>query len=165
VSTKTDTAVDVTIIQADLDNKKHALDIVKIVDLFAQDPMGQDEPLEEEVRVDLIAEMKKVPTAMTYIAYGKEENPLGIVTCFIGFSTFTASKTFKIHDVVVHPDARGMGVGTKLLDHVNEVAEGMGCSKITLEVREDNPAKRLYEREGFEFGEPRWWYMTKELEN
>ena len=99
---------------------------------------------------------------MTYIAYN-EDKPMGIVTCFLGFSTFTASKTFKIHDVVVHPDARGMGIGTKLLDHVKEEAEKMGCSKITLEVREDNPAQKLYEREGFEFGEPRWWYMTQSL--
>ena len=158
----TDVAADVEIIKADLNNKKHALDIVKIVDLFARDPMGQDEPLEEEVRVDMIAEMKKIPTTMTYIAY-HEEAPVGIVTCFIGFSTFTASKTFKIHDVAVHPEARGMGVGTKLLNKVKDEAEEMGCSKVTLEVREDNPAKRLYEREGFEYGEPRWWYMTHEV--
>ena len=162
MNSQLDVAADVAIIKADLNNKKHALDIVKIVDLFARDPMGQDEPLEEEVRVDMIAEMKKIPTTMTYIAYHDEE-PVGIVTCFIGFSTFTASKTFKIHDVAVHPDARGLGVGTKLLTKVKEEAEAMGCSKVTLEVREDNPAKRLYEREGFEYGEPRWWYMTYEV--
>lgn len=157
-----DVAADIKIIKADLENKKHALDIVKIVDLFARDPMGQDEPLEEEIRVDMIAEMKKVPTTMTYIAYHDDE-PVGIVTCFIGFSTFTASKTFKIHDVAVHPEARGMGVGTKLLNKVKEEAEEMGCSKITLEVRTDNPAKKLYEREGFEYGEPKWWFMTQDL--
>ncbi|HCD52451.1 MAG TPA: GNAT family N-acetyltransferase [Balneolaceae bacterium] len=162
MSIQPDVAADVKIVKADLENKKHALDIVKIVDLFARDPMGQDEPLDEEIRVDMIAEMKKLPTTMTYIAYN-EDKPMGIVTCFLGFSTFTASKTFKIHDVVVHPDARGMGIGTKLLDHVKEEAEKMGCSKITLEVREDNPAQKLYEREGFEFGEPRWWYMTQSL--
>jgi ribosomal protein S18 acetylase RimI-like enzyme len=58
-----------------------------------------------------------------------------------------------------------MGVGTKLLDAVHDEAEKMGCSKITLEVREDNPAQNLYEREGFEYGEPKWWFMTKELES
>lgn len=162
MSASTDVTADVKVIKADLDNKKHALDIVKIVDLFARDPMGQDEPLDEEIRVDLIAEMKKVPTTMTYIAYN-EDKPVGIVTCFIGFSTFTASKTFKIHDVVVHPDARGMGIGTLMLEKIEEEAEKLGCSKVTLEVREDNPAQKLYKREGFEFGEPRWWYMTKNL--
>ncbi len=159
-----DVKTDIEIIQANLDNPKHAADIVKIVDLFARDPMGQDEALEEEVRVDMIAEMKKIPTTMTYMAY-LEGKVLGIVTCFIGFSTFTASKTFKIHDVAVHPDARGMGIGTLMLNKIEKEAEEMGCSKITLEVRTDNPAKNLYEREGFEYGEPKWWFMTKELSN
>lgn len=158
-----DVATDIEIIQADLDNPKHAADIVNIVDLFAKDPMGQNEPLSEEVRVDMIAEMKKIPTTMTYIAY-MGEKALGIVTCFIGYSTFTASKTFKIHDVAVHPDARGLGIGTKLLETVEAEAEELGCSKITLEVRTDNPAKKLYEREGFEYGEPKWWFMTKDLD-
>lgn len=162
--TETKVSQKVEIIKADLDNPKHAADIVNIVDLFAKDPMGLDKPLSEEVRVDMIAEMKKVPTTMTYIAY-LGEKALGIVTCFLGYSTFDASKTFKILDVAVHPDARGMGVGTKLLDAVHTEAEKMGCSKITLEVREDNPAQNLYEREGFEYGEPKWWYMTKELDS
>ncbi len=157
-----DVATDVKIIKADLNNTKHASDIVKIVDLFARDPMGQDQPLDEEVRVDMIAEMKKIPTTMTYIAYAGEK-ALGIVTCFVGFSTFTASKVFKIHDVAVHPDARGMGVGTKLLKHVDQEAKDMGCSKVTLEVREDNPAQRLYEKQEFEYGEPKWYFMTKHL--
>lgn len=155
-------STDVKVIKADLTNPKHATDIVQIVDLFARDPMGQDEPLESEVKIDLISEMRKVPTTMTYIAY-LEERAVGIVTCFIGFSTFTASKTFKIHDVAVHPEARGMGIGTMMLNHISEEAKEMGCSKITLEVREDNQAQNLYEKMGFEFGEPRWWFMTKEV--
>ena len=162
MNAEVDVTADVDIIKADLDNEKHASDIVKIVDLFARDPMGQDEPLEEDVRVDMITEMKKIPTTMTYIAY-LDNDPVGIVTCFIGFSTFTAAKVFKIHDVAVHPNARGMGIGTILLRKVEDEAIKMGCSKITLEVREDNPAQRLYKRIGFGYGEPKWWFMTKEL--
>lgn len=157
-----DVANDVKILKANLNNKKHASDIVRIIDLFARDPMGQDEPLEDAVRADMIAEMKKVPTTITYIAY-LGEKALGIVTCFIGFSTFTASKVFKIHDVAVHPDARGMGIGTRMLEEVEKEAEEMGCSKITLEVRTDNPAQKLYKKMGFRFGEPKWWFMTKAL--
>jgi ribosomal protein S18 acetylase RimI-like enzyme len=153
---------EISIIQADLHNPKHASDIVKIVDMFARDPMGQDEALHEDVRVDMIEEMKKIPTTMTYIAH-LGDKALGIVTCFIGFSTFTATKVLKIHDVAVHPDARGMGIGTKMLAKVEEEAARMGCSKITLEVRTDNPARNLYEREGYEYGTPKWWFMTKEL--
>jgi len=40
--TETKVSEQVKIIKADLDNPKHAADIVNIVDLFAKDPMGQD---------------------------------------------------------------------------------------------------------------------------
>jgi len=157
-----DVKKDITITEADLDNEKHARDLVKIVDLFARDPMGQDEPLEEEVRVDLVRELKKVPTSINFLAYLDDE-VVGIVNCFVSFSTFTARKVLKIHDVAVHPEARGMGIGTKMLEAVQDKASELNCCKITLEVREDNPAKYLYEKFGFEYGEPRWWFMTKKL--
>jgi ribosomal protein S18 acetylase RimI-like enzyme len=56
-----------------------------------------------------------------------------------------------------------MDIGTKMLAKVEEEPARMGCSKITLEVRTDNPARNLYEREGYEYGTPKWWFMTKEL--
>ena len=158
-----DVKKDLRIVKADLDDPKHASDIVNIVDLFARDPMGQNEPLEEEVLADMIDEMKKVPTSMTYIAY-LNDKAMGIVTCFIGFSTFTASKVFKIHDVAVHPDARGMGIGTRMLIKIGEEARKLDCTKVTLEVREDNPARRLYEKLGFEYGDPKWFFMTADLD-
>jgi ribosomal protein S18 acetylase RimI-like enzyme len=37
------------------------------------------------------------------------------------------------------------------------------CYKITLEVREDNRARSLYERFGFEYGEPRMFFMEKKV--
>jgi len=151
-----------TIELANLDLKKHTQAIINLLDLFSKDKMGQNEPLEEGIKKDVIQELRKHPTTLVLLAF-KYEQPIGLVTAFLGFSTFTAKQTLKIHDLLVHPDARGLGLETKLLDLVQEEAERRDCSKITLEVREDNPAKKLYEREGFEFGEPRWWYMTKEL--
>ncbi|MFO8066626.1 MAG: hypothetical protein R6U11_03490 [Bacteroidales bacterium] len=37
------------------------------------------------------------------------------------------------------------------------------CCKVTLEVREDNRARNLYERSGFSYGEPRMFFMEKEV--
>jgi len=36
------------------------------------------------------------------------------------------------------------------------------CCKLTLEVRVDNRARELYERFGFETGDPEMLFMTKE---
>ena len=45
--------------------------------------------------------------------------------------------------------ARGRGVGTALLDAVSERARAEGCAEIRLDVVDGNPARALYEREGF----------------
>jgi ribosomal protein S18 acetylase RimI-like enzyme len=47
--------------------------------------------------------------------------------------------------IAVDPEARGQGVGKKLLDFVKMNLSGDIC----LHVEADNPARRLYEREGF----------------
>lgn len=159
-----DVATDIKITKANLDNPKHANDIVNIIDMFAKDPMGQDKGLKEEVKSGLIDEMKKIPTTKIFVAY-RGEQILGVITGFIGFSTFTAKKTYEIHDIVVHPEARGLGIGTRLLEKVENEAKEMDCAKINLEVRTDNPAQKLYERKGFDYGSPKWWYMTKELDS
>ncbi|ADU47533.1 ribosomal protein S18-alanine N-acetyltransferase [Intrasporangium calvum] len=49
------------------------------------------------------------------------------------------------------PAAQGRGLGRRLLDDLVHRAEGHGATALLLEVRADNePAKRLYERRGFE---------------
>jgi ribosomal protein S18 acetylase RimI-like enzyme len=49
----------------------------------------------------------------------------------------------------VLPEARGQGVGTRLLEYCEEKARERGAKKLTLAVVANNPAKRLYERFGF----------------
>ena len=52
--------------------------------------------------------------------------------------------------IATHPDLRGRGLATQMLEHVLEVARTTGCSLATLEVRRSNrPAIALYERAGF----------------
>ena len=47
--------------------------------------------------------------------------------------------------VAVSPDARGQGIGGKLVRRSVDEAEG----EVKLHVEHDNPARRLYERSGF----------------
>ena len=55
-----------------------------------------------------------------------------------------------IHDIAVLPEWRGRSVAQALLEAIVELARQLGCCRITLEVREDNPrARGLYERAGF----------------
>ena len=70
--------------------------------------------------------------------------------CFWGFSTFAAQPLLNLHDFAVLPEARGRGVGQRLLAEIERRARARGCCKITLEVHDSNErAKALYRREGF----------------
>lgn len=154
--------LNVRIVKADYDLQRHASDVVELTDLYAQDPMGLEEQLPNSTRINLIRELKKMEGAFSLIAY-LEEEAVGIANCFIQFSTFEARKTINIHDLAVREGYRGLGIGTRLLKSVQGRARDLSCCRITLEVREDNPALDLYERFGFENNEPKMWYMTKEL--
>jgi ribosomal-protein-alanine acetyltransferase len=57
----------------------------------------------------------------------------------------------QVRMLAVEPDRRGQGIGSALLAEVISVARSAGYGELTLDVRRDNEeARRLYERSGFE---------------
>jgi ribosomal protein S18 acetylase RimI-like enzyme len=158
---------EVTVFEANLQNRQHQDAIVFLVDAYARDPMGNGEGLPAEVRGRLVAGLQRHPTAMIYLAFEADE-PVGIAVCFVGFSTFAAQPLLNIHDLAVVPAHRGRGVGRLLLERVEARARGLGCCKLTLEVRADNHrAQRLYTQVGFGDGAfnqgARTWFLQKPL--
>jgi ribosomal protein S18 acetylase RimI-like enzyme len=90
---------------------------------------------------------------LVFLAFDREE-PVGIVTCFIAFSTFAARPLINVHDLHVSRNYRRSGVARSLLDAVERRARELGCCKLTLEVQENNqPALALYESLGFVSGQ------------
>jgi GNAT superfamily N-acetyltransferase len=78
------------------------------------------------------------------------DEPVGIATCFFGFSTFAARPLLNVHDLAVVPARRGDGIGRALLAAAEERARAAGCCKLTLEVQDDNHrARAVYARFGF----------------
>lgn len=150
------------IIRADLSKVSHRQAVLEITDMYARDPMGMNRPLSEETKAKLIDELRKFPCNMHLIAFinGK---PAGIANCVFSFSTFYAQKVLNVHDLAVNPAFRRNGIGQALLSAVEKEARKEDCCKVTLEVREDNRARSLYERVGFSGGEPRMFFMEKML--
>lgn len=57
---------------------------------------------------------------------------------------------FTLHNICVHPDVQGKGLGKLLLNHFIAQAESFNAVQLWLEVRESNAgAIALYEQQGF----------------
>jgi len=141
--------VAVTIVEADLNRPDHQQAVLELTDAYAADAMGNGRPLSDEVRASLIPGLREQPTLVVFLAYDGDD-PVGIATCFRGFSTFAARPLINIHDLAVLPSHRGRGIGRRLLETVEQQARSSGCCKVTLEVQEDNRrARRLYQAAGF----------------
>jgi len=152
----------ISIIEADLSSETHADAIMSLTNAYAQDPMGMNRPLKGDVKNRLIPEMRKFSGTLCFLAV-RDERAVGVANCFYGFSTFEGKKLINIHDLAVIPSVRNQGVGDALLAAVEQKAIAENCCKITLEVREDNRARKLYERFGFSYGEPKMLFMTKKI--
>lgn len=121
-----------------------------MLDAYSCDPLGDGKPLAEDVRENLAARLAKVPNALAWLVRDGE-NPVGVLTAFVGFSTFSARPLINIHDVSVIAEYRGQGLARKLLEEVEAHARRIGCCALTLEVLGNNvPAQNAYRRFGFE---------------
>jgi ribosomal protein S18 acetylase RimI-like enzyme len=67
--------------------------------------------------------------------------------------------------IAVVPSKRGHGIGDDLLTALQEQARAAGYERISLSVEPGNPARKLYERHGFEVVEAgdEAWTMVAEL--
>lgn len=139
----------IQIVLADLALPAHQDAVRALTAAYARDPMGNGEPLSDEVLGRLVAGLQSTPNTFILLAWA-DEQAIGIATCFRGFSTFLAKPLINIHDLAVLPEFRGQGVARRLLDAVINEARASGCGRVTLEVRQDNSrARYLYERSGF----------------
>lgn len=137
------------IVEADLARPTHQQAVLALTDAYARDAMGNGEPLAADVLARLVPSLRAHPTTLIFLAYADVE-PVGIATCFLGFSTFAARPLLNVHDLAVLPAHRGRGIAQQLLAAAQTKARMLGCCKLTLEVQENNyAARRLYARAGF----------------
>ena len=153
----------ISVIQADLNDSRHAAAIVELLDMYCQNEFGNGAPLSDEVRDNLIPGLKAHPCSLVFLAFD-DTTPIGLAICFWGFSSFNAKTLINIHDLAVVPAYRGQGIGRLLIEAVERAARERGACRITLEVRADNiVAQGLYERMGIVPDEPRTWFWKKSL--
>jgi ribosomal protein S18 acetylase RimI-like enzyme len=144
-----DAATPISVRRVDYTNPTDAQALVRLLDAYACDPAGGGEPLSEYAQHHLAAKLAKLPQAFSFIAWAGHE-PVGLINCIEGFSTFACQTLVNVHDVAVLAGHRGRGVGRLLLDAAEQEAMVRGACKLTLEVLSGNsPARQLYKALGF----------------
>ena len=134
---------------ADYADASDARAVVNLLDAYASDPAGGGEPLSAFAKANLVAELARRPHAFSLLAFDHAE-PVGLVNCIEGFSTFACRRLVNIHDVAVLSSHRGRGVGRLMMEQAERIARERGACKLTLEVLTGNqPARKLYAVLGF----------------
>ena len=137
------------IVLADYRDPMHANALVALLDAYARDPAGGGTPLDESVKAGLPQALASRAQAFSVLAFDGAE-PVGLINCIEGFSTFACKPLVNVHDVVVLPSHRGRRLAQQMFQRVESEARARGACKLTLEVLSGNrSALRAYEREGF----------------
>ncbi|QHE76670.1 GNAT family N-acetyltransferase [Hydrogenophaga sp. PBL-H3] len=138
-----------SILRADYADPIHAAALVALLDAYASDPAGGGEGLSDFAKQHLVRELSARPQAYSVLAFDGTQ-PVGLVNCIEGFSTFACKPLVNVHDVAVLASHRGRGIAEQMLAFAELIARDRGAVKMTLEVLSGNQgAVRLYERIGF----------------
>jgi glutathione synthase/RimK-type ligase-like ATP-grasp enzyme len=79
---------------------------------------------------------------------GKDKKPVGSAIIYL------YAKTLRIFSIAVLPEMQGQGIGKQLLEYAVDIAKLGKISRITLEVRKNDPKiVKFYENAGFKFSE------------
>ena len=153
----------ISFVYCDYLNENHCRRFAELIHHYMADPMGGSKPLSPREQLYLLDGMANHPSGFVMFAV-LDADIVGLVTCFINFSTFKAKRYLNIHDIIVQKEFRGLGIGRKLTEKCISIAEEHDYCKVTLEVRDDNMnAKKLYKGLGFEDAVPVMHFWTKLL--
>lgn len=155
--------MELSILKVDLQNQVHCTQVIKLLNDYMNDPMGNNRPMPEELGPQIIAGLKKHSGFLGFFVMMGEQFA-GLANCNVNFSTFQAKPLINIHDFIVAPEFRKIGAARYLLHGIIKYASENGYCRINLEVREDNVnAKSLYKKMGFSDCVPRMMFWEKKL--
>lgn len=155
--------MELSIIQVDLQNPLHCTQVIKLLNDYMNDPMGNNNPMPKGLAPQIISGLKQHSGFLGFFVMAGDQFA-GLANCNINFSTFQAKPLINIHDFIVAPECRSFGAGSFLLRGVIDYASQNGFCRVNLEVREDNlTAKSLYKKMGFSDCVPRMMFWEKKI--
>lgn len=121
------------------------------------------DPPDEEAKKRFIRDLlQEKPKLEAYIGR-RGADPIGCVTFFFTYSTFTARSTLFLEDIFVLKENRGQGYGKRLFDFCRAEAKSRGCGRMDWMVLTWNePSIQFYEKIG---GTRLGWYTYRLEDN
>lgn len=155
--------MELSTIKVDLQNPVHCDQVIKLLNDYMNDPMGNNRPMPNELGPQIISGLKQHSGFLGFFVMANEQFA-GLANCNINFSTFQAKPLINIHDFIVAPEFRNQGIGHFLLRSIINYAIANNFCRVNLEVREDNQsAKSLYRKMGFSDCVPRMMFWERKL--
>jgi len=153
--------MELSILNVDLQNELHCAQLIKLLNDYMNDPMGNNAPMDESLAPQIIAGLKTYAGYLGFFVLSGDQFA-GLANCNQNFSTFKAKPILNIHDFIVAPEFRTIGAGHFLMNGILDYASKNGFCRVNLEVREDNhAAKSLYLKVGFSECEPPMHFWEK----
>jgi GNAT superfamily N-acetyltransferase len=91
---------------------------------------------------------------------------VGMANALITISTAEGGRVLWLEDVIIVPDYRGQGLGSKLVEHVLAWAREQGMLRVTLLTDHDNlAAQHFYQTQGFQPSQMRVMRHALSLKN
>lgn len=154
----------ITVERSSLSDPQEQKQFKKLLTAYMCDQMGFGYRPGRELIEKALGGVREHATSSVYFA-SKDSNCVGMAVCFEVYSTFLASPVLNIHDLIVLPEFRRLGVAREMLKSIEKDALSRGILKLTLEVRSDNfAAQDLYRSKGFRECSPAMYFWVKYLE-
>ena len=120
---------------------------ILLEELFSQEAEFKPDP---EVQSEGLEKIISSPETGRVIVAREGSDIVGMANLLFTVSTALGSPAAILEDMVVLPQARRSGIGSRLIDYCLKTAVQKGCKRITLLTDHDNAeAHRFYERHGF----------------
>jgi ribosomal protein S18 acetylase RimI-like enzyme len=155
--------MELSFIKVDLQEPVHCAGVIKLLNDYMNDPMGNNAPMAEDLGPRIIAGLKNYSGYLGFFVMADDQFA-GLANCNRNFSTFKAKPLLNIHDFIIAPEFRSIGAGHFLMKEILNFASENDFCRVNLEVREDNhAAKALYIRMGFTECEPKMHFWEKKF--
>ncbi|MDC7997821.1 GNAT family N-acetyltransferase [Gilvibacter sediminis] len=87
--------------------------------------------------------------SVIFLAKDEAGNAVGFTQLYPSFSSVAMKRVYILNDLFVTPEARGKQAGTALLEQAKSFAKEHSARGLVLETDADNPAQKLYEKNGW----------------